>query len=207
MKSIEREKVLKQAVGDNPRLKIKGPMAFVFPLNGMLRGLFLDNSSGSGVFCPEVFMFPLFQPNEHIYFNFGFRLLNANHTYEWNVSNPDLIAELKSEVEQVAFPFWDNGKTALDFVGMKHDPAHITNMPTHEAIILAWTKAGRISRAVEEINKLLSADHDLRPWERVIVNRLTQFRNMLLEEPVKAQLQLDEWELQTKQNLKLAGIP
>ena len=197
---------MRSVLGHRSEFKIKGPMATMLPLGNILRGLYFDNSATPGAFYPEIFILPMFRPTLEIYFNFGFRMQDSHGFSQWNTANPHLISELKYGIKNFAIPFWEKAQTVLGFATMPQEPGSLKNLNNREGIALAWARAGNIPRAIEEIDQLLIVTDYKVGWEKIIADRVSGLKKLLLEEPQKAQQQLDEWEMQTRQNLRLVGV-
>lgn len=73
-----------------PQMEVIGPLLFLQPLRGVIRGVFLERSDNPNLFYVRVFVQPLWVPVDHLIFNLGDRIGGA-----WRSDSPTLFTNLR----------------------------------------------------------------------------------------------------------------
>jgi len=169
-----------------------------------LLGLCFEGSSfDRKSFYVWTFFLPLFVPTKHVSFNFGKRLREPSGGDRWNADAPNLIADLAAAVEREALPFLSGIKSTEDIAKAAATAFQKSGGPyAQQAIAYAWARSGEVTRASEELNRLVRLLDLKIPWQREMAERAETLK-VKLANPADAQRQLEAWEAETLQNLGL----
>jgi hypothetical protein len=203
MKASERGKLLRNVVGSNSKFKAKGSLAELVPTQHFLRAIYLDRSSDPSAFYIEVFILPLFVPTEHLYFNFGFRLLDSKGLDSWYCGKPNLVNEMQEMITATALPFLEKVKSPADFVKMELDNTGSRNLNNREALAYSYIVDRKMAHAIHEIDCILSEADTSISWQALVYNRANSLKSLINLNPNLVQKQFDKWEVASKEKLKL----
>jgi len=182
---------------------IKGSLIFVPPVRTLLRGISFEGSSfDKASFYVNFFVMPLFVPTEHLYFNFGNRVRHRKGGDRWSREDPGLVEELGDALKQQALPFFSR---ATDLVSFAELAASFSSRNPHtpNAIGFALARAGRGNQAIDVLDQVLTHLDLSVAWQHTIADLSRRLKTMLIEDPEKAQGQLETWENETVRNLGL----
>ena len=194
----------KQLLPNLPGFSVKGPMTFICPVKDALRGLYFEGSTfDEKSFYVWTFFLPLFAPTKHVSFNLGKRLREPSGGDRWNADTPNLIADLGAAVKREALPFLSGIETAEDIAKAAAAFQKAGDPYAQQAIAYAWARSGEVTRANEEFNRLVRLLDLKIPWQREMAERAETLKAKLLANPADAQRQLEDWEVETLQNLGL----
>lgn len=186
-----------------PGFVLKSPLVFICPLGHVLRGIYFDRGNDSRDFYVEAFILPLFVPRSHISFEFGHRLRQPNGQTCWNADSKELPESLFHAIKNEALPFFARTGNPLDVADMAASLLNPLNPHYCEALALSLARAGKLVEANAALDALLNQIDPSVPWQIEIAERARSFKRKLLADPLQAQQQLDEWELESMLNLGL----
>jgi hypothetical protein len=203
MKNKDFAGLAKQLLPDLPDFFVKGPIAASQPVKHVLRGIYFEGSSFDKTsFYVWAFFLPLFIPAKHVSFNLGKRLREPTGGSRWNAESPNLIAELREAVKREALPFLSGIESAGDIANAAIPFQKAGGPIAQEAIAYAWARSGEVTRASEELNRLVRLLDLKIPWQREMAKRVETLK-VKLANLAEAQRQLEAWESETSQNLGL----
>ncbi|MBO0801038.1 MAG: hypothetical protein J2P31_19650, partial [Blastocatellia bacterium] len=120
-----------------------------------------------------------------------------------NADAPNLVTELRSAVKREALPFLSSIDSAED-IAKAAATLHKTGDPyVQQTIAYSWARAGNITRATEELERLVLLLDVSIQWQRGMAERSDVLKTTLLANPAEAQRQLEAWESETSKNLGL----
>lgn len=202
MKKKDFEKLGKSILPVLPGFTVNGSLLFVQPIGHVLRAVCFDGSSfDANLFFVHVFLQPMFVPASHIIFNIGWRLGGGSH--RWDIKDANIQNELGAALKREVLPFLKRVESAQDFVAAIESLPISADAYARQATAYAWAMAGNVERSVEEIEKLVRMLNVKVSWQNEMVERAEMIKKKLLDDPSKAQAQLEAWESATLQNLGL----
>jgi hypothetical protein len=192
----------KMLLPELPGFAIKGPLMLIPPARWLLRGIHFEGSSFDKTsFYANVFIMPLCVPTDHLSLLFGDRIRQRPGGDRWNITEPNVVRRLSTELKRQAVPFLARAKSLVDFVDVAREFAG--NAHTPHAIGFALAQAGQFDQAVEVLGQILrEADLNV-GWQREIAAQAASLRAKLIDDPKEAQQQLDAWEAETVHKLGL----
>ena len=107
------KQVVQPLLRRNPDLVLVGRDVFIKPVGHILRGISLMRSIDPKLFIPAWAVIFLFEPRDSLSFNWGQRIYKVT----WDVTNPDLQANMCEAIEEQALPLLRPIETIDDFVG------------------------------------------------------------------------------------------
>jgi len=107
------KQVVQPLLHRNPDLVLVGRDVFVRPIRHILRGVTLMRSIDPKLFIPAWAVVFLFEPRDSLSLNWGQRIYKIT----WDVTNPDLKANMCEAIEKQALPLLRPIETIDDFVG------------------------------------------------------------------------------------------
>ncbi len=200
MKAAEVRRVARAICATVPSLTARGRLLFSEPINHVLRGVYLENSSAPSKFYVWAFVQPLYVPSATVYFNFGKRLPSANSV--WNVADsPEKIA---SAVINEGMPFIQTltSPAALadwEFLRQQVDPH------AREARAYSLIMSGRITEGLSELSALARSLVSELSWMNEMRERAMLLARLAEGVPSVAQARLAEWEAETSACLRLVS--
>ena len=207
MKNKDFAELAKRLFLDFPEVVIRGPMVVVPPIKSVLRGLHFEGSGfDEKSFYVWAFLLPLFVPTKHISFNLGKRLRGPYGGDRWSVEMPNLVAQLGAAVKRDALPFLSGIESAEDIAKAAAAFQQSGDPYAQQTVAYAWARSGNVARAVEELERLMHSLDGKIAWQREMAGRAELLKAKLLADPREAELQLEAWESQTSENLKLGKL-
>lgn len=174
------------------------------PIGHTLRGVYFESDRYEATsFNLWIFAQPMFVPAQNINFNIGNRI-DAPERGPWDFRAPDLTANLRTVLESQALPFLRNIVTPLDVVNEIARRPYSLNINGQQAMAYAYARVGNAQSAVSIISELVPRLDESVPWQLEMRDRAAHLRSLLLNDPLGAQKQLDQWESDTISNLSLA---
>ena len=206
MKKKDAEKIGKQLLPNMPGFQAKGNLVFSRPISHVLQALYFEGSSYSKEdFYLNIFIFPLFSPEEHLSFNYGERLQHSMGQ-GWNTDMPNLISQLEEAVnsEQAALYLTPINSISefiqrLDVINSGSDKS----LYYYEAMGFAHVLNGETDEAFKNLRKVEEQANVSSHWQLKLKERSEYFQKLLKENPIQAIKQLEEWEAFTVENLKV----
>lgn len=192
---------------------VKGRLLFAEPLEYFIRGFHCEPSAFSRQeFCIELFVQPLFVPEDSIVFSLGGRLGSIRGSQErwWTYSEAkeasimrDVLHLMKREGPEVL----DKFKTLQDFVQNAidrrtnpHSP-YPPEMVAYGAVLLGDTKLAH--NMFDRLEGLLHPEQEYCEYHAEIRDRARSVREAFACDPREAVAILHRWREQTAANLKL----
>jgi hypothetical protein len=162
----------------------------------------LERSGDPECFYVNVFLQPLFIPEQHYVLNAGWRLGGGAHA--WNAAAPGVLGDLRQALTREALPFLEPIKSPRD-VALATTRLHQSADPIVQRIVAyGFARNGDISQATRAIDQLLTLlSGDDRQWVLEMYEQAADLRAALLEDPARAERQLLTWEAQTAKALGL----
>jgi len=192
----------KALLAELPGFSIAGNLLLMSPMERILRAIYFESSSyDKSAFSVSAFVMPLCVPTEHLSFNFGNRVRHKGGGDRWTMSMPNLMAELGAALKEQAVPFLAKVDSLLAFADMA--TAFSGNLHTPKAMAFALARAGQDRRAVSVLDELLAQVDPNIAWQQTIAKQANALKTDLLERPVEAHRQLEEWEIETTRKLGL----
>jgi hypothetical protein len=206
MKTKDFLKLGKQLLPKMPGFVMEKRVMFRSPVEDFMYGLSFQSSDDAEQFYFSVFFLPLFVPNDSVHGTFGSRL---KYDINWNINNPNLMADMKAAVLNEALPFLDSVATlsgALSyFSGRIKSYGPRVNSHTLEAYAYGLIKRGDYSLARKALAELIQMlEGDPVPWVVEQRNRALLIEEKLKQHPEFALAQLDIWKAETVSNLGIA---
>jgi hypothetical protein len=204
MKRKQFEALARRIFSGSTNVAIQGQLVAIVPVGHVLRGLYFEGSSfDQESFYVWAFYLPLFVPAQQLKFNFGKRLRSPGGGDRWYASAPSLISDLKLAVENVALPFLANVDSPESIVRVTREVCDLKDPYAREVIAYALAFSGDVSRAIDELQRLLeSLDGDV-PWQLEMADRAKKLKSTLTACPDDARQQLKCWEADTARHLQL----
>lgn len=172
------------------------------PINHLLRGIYLENSSASDHFYIWYFCLPVFVPTKHISFNFGYRLKYAGSD-RWCANMQNLLPELVSGVNLQAIPYLSKFNSVNEFIDTVQNSDEIKNLHQIRALAYASVIVGDYKAAHSFFDEIKEKANIKIDWHIELVTQVTNLFDKLTFIPEDALKQLMSWELETLVNLKL----
>jgi hypothetical protein len=204
MKKKEFEAIGKGLSADLPGLAVKGQLLFMRPVGHTLRGIFLDSSINPGRFYVQIFIQPLFVPAKHVGFNIGWRLGGGAHT--WDANSSTLLAELNGALKREALPFLLRIHSPRNVVDAATSIQKSQDPYVQQAVAYAFARSGDVKQAVDALDRLAALLCEDIAWQWEMADRARALKSRLVSDPAGAQVQLDNWEAKTVENLGLEGF-
>jgi hypothetical protein len=107
------KQVVQPLLQRNSDLALVGRDVFIIPVRHILRGVTLMRSIDPKLFIPAWAVVFLFEPRTSLSLNWGQRIYKVT----WDVTNPDLPAQMCEAIEEQALPLLRSVETIDDFVG------------------------------------------------------------------------------------------
>ena len=211
MRGRELEKLYRRyLLADLPGFGYKGPLLFAQPVVHLLRGFYFESSAfDADAFYLWVFVQPLYVPVDFIYFDFGTRL-SGHRGQGWTMNRQDegaTMADVLAGMKDQGLPFLARVQTPRDLAhkaplvgGRERSPNSV------EAVAYSHLLAQECSEAREAIDRLqamLRAGDAADPWGAQMLERSELVRDRLERDPRHAVELLEEWNEQTRTNLRL----
>jgi hypothetical protein len=205
MTTKQAAKIGKELLPELPGFVAEGKMVFKSPVDNFLRALYFENTSNANRFHLWVFFLPLFPSRDSVSFNFGKRIGNA---LNWNIENPNLLADLRAAIHGEAIPFLNKVSTLAGVVSyLKADidvDRERVNPRTLEALAYTLIKSGDYSSALKVLDELDQRfSKSATPWVLELVARVKSVEEKLLPKPEAALAQLEAWKAETIGKLRL----
>lgn len=204
MKIKEKISLAKQLLPIMPEFAIKGPMMIMQPMEHILRGVYFENSAYDKSIYLWVFVMPLFVPNQHIYFNFGYRISRPNNEL-WQPDSDHFLNDLKQVLTE-QLPFLYNVKSLDDFIKTVRAQNNLQDLNAQEAIAYSLVLNGNTVEAVSALSTLIPLFDTESPWQVTMQERACTLKTTLEESPSDAIKLLHGWEAETIKNLNLEKL-
>ena len=207
MKTKDFIQLERQLIQDLPGGTVNGSIIVICPSKHVLRGLSFEGSSfDAKTFFVFFFFLPLCVPTKNLYFNFGDRLRNSNGGDVWNANEGDLLAKLRRAISEQALPYLSNVESLENMVRVLSESPQPYNPHKQQAIAYALARLGRFEEARDALADLISRIDHKSPWQREICERAEGLLIQLKDDTAAAQKQLQIWETETKETLKLGSV-
>ncbi|RMG20440.1 MAG: hypothetical protein D6732_28670 [Methanobacteriota archaeon] len=217
MKSREFEKLIKKHLLPHlPGFKVKKNRLLLYPINYLLRAFLFESSQfDPNNFTIEVFVQPLYIPQDFISFNIGSRLGSmADDGHDWWDYTPKnevlIMNEILSLIKKYGVPFLQRIQTPLDLVEEIKREFPENDYPDSyyiEIIAFSLILSEKFEAALQELNRLiyiLKEFPELEEWQFERMKRAERLRDMLKENKKDEVIQLlKEWTVYTAKNLRL----
>jgi hypothetical protein len=181
-----------------------------------LRAFYLESSAFSKTdFYPRVFVQPLYEPHDYLFFTYGNRLIPPDN-FLWDTSkdSPEaLTQELLRLINTMAIPFLDRFSEPIDLaMACESPPPAPFNWPKDDVNVLeaaahSWILADNPRKAIEKLHRLLQTikpDWLKTDWIRDLQGRASTFLDWLESgNEARAREQLLAWREYTIGALKL----
>lgn len=203
MKKKDFEAIGKRLLADLPGFAVRGPVVFIAPVRGVLRGLYFEGSDfDKNSFYVNIFILPLFVPTKFMYFLFGDRL-RVDGADRWKADAPNMLAQLGATIKQEALPWLSRSKSLIDITRLAESHPNPKDLHVQQVVAYALARSGNVKQAVDALDRLLGLLSEEVPWQHEMAERAKVLKSQLLAEPTAAQRQLDSWEIETVRNLGL----
>lgn len=207
MKRLEFEKFAsKLLIPELPGFAVKGHLIFRLPVGSLLRGFIFDSSGFSReTFNPDVFVQPLYVPNDYITMTLGRRLLGV---WKFRADDETLATKLLASMRKEGFPLLDElgspEKIASNAERLKSPENHYVRQAAAYSLALIGEDRQAIKRLDELLVMLREMGAGIQKWALKVHNEVANFRETLVSRPSEARKQLADWTEQTRQKL---GLP
>lgn len=201
---------------DLPGFNIKGHLVYHQNLYDILRGFYFESSAFSGnTFTIEVFVQPLYVPNESVIFTFGDRLgfITKQKDIWWNFDESreyEISQEILSMMIGSGLPFLEERESVKKFLQCYQNIDVNANKHRVEAIGYSYIMNNEYAKAtnlLSSLNDILSQDIQKHPeitWMKNLQCRVQMILGYLQhQEYASAEQQLNEWKSYTLSNLNL----
>jgi hypothetical protein len=210
VKGRELERLYRQyLLADLPDFTYKGSLLFVRPVVHFLRGFSFDTSSfDADSFHVEAFIQPLYVLADSIRYNFGMRL-HGQLGQGWKLDRQDVATTMNEDlasIEKEGLYFVSRVQTPRDLARKAVLLGHSQDVYTVEAIAYSSVLAREFPEALQSLERLqgLLRAHGLdTPWLVEMLDRSELVRQRLERDPEAAIAVLEEWNEQTRANLRL----
>jgi hypothetical protein len=211
MKGREWDKLFRRyLLADLPSFQGKGSLLFNAPVIHLLRGFSFDTSGfDRNTFYVHVFLQPLYVPRDHVAYLFGKRLY-GRQGQSWSIDAEHqgaTVEDVLASIKEQGLPFLGYVQTPGDLArkaplvgGRGSDP----NMS--EAVAYSFVLAHEYAEArgaLDRLQALLRAGDPADPWAAELLGRSQLVRERLERDPEEAIALLEEWNEQTRTNLRL----
>ena len=217
MKGREFERLIKKHLLPHlPGFKVKKAELFIYPINYLLRAFSFESSQfDPNNFTIEVFVQPLYIPQDFISFNIGSRLaMVAGLGDRWWKYSPEeetfIMNEILSLMQQYGVPFLQRIQTPMDLVEEIKREFPKEDYPDsyyNEIIAFSFILSEKFKDALQELNRLiyiLKEFPELEEWQLDRMKRAETLRDMLKKNKKQEAIQLlKEWTVYTARNLRL----
>ena len=158
----------------------------------------------SVIFTVTVFVLPLYVPTAHLYFNYGHRLRdNRGCEKWWNIEEPDLALKLLDCIQREGLPFLERVQEPSQLISLVERLPGNTNPHSLEAIAYSLAITDNYACAQVALDRLLKVLDVNIGWQAEMMERATQFAEVLTVDPQAAKGLLVELEQTTVKNLGL----
>ncbi len=197
MTKKEFQKILNDALPVSRGFAVRGGLAFIKPVESVLRGICCERSIDPDSFYVWVFVQPMYVPSDHIFFNFGWRVGEV-----WMRGDPELIPRLKKSICERAMPFLEfaNEPKHLPMAAEKwnqiHDPVVM------QIVGYSYAKIGDVEKACEVLERFVHRAKET-GYGLSRVQDVERFLDLLKSDFQAAQCMLVSWERETRAKLRL----
>lgn len=205
MKKKQFESICRNVLPNLPGFACKGWLLYARPTTHILWGFCCDSSSfDPSIFTVTVFVLPLYVPTAHLYFNYGHRLRdNRGCEKWWNIEEPDLALKLLDCIQREGLPFLERVQEPSQLISLVERLPGNTNPHSLEAIAYSLAITDDYACAQVALDRLLKVLDVNIGWQAEMMERATQFAEVLTVDPQAAKGLLVELEQTTVKNLGL----
>jgi hypothetical protein len=185
-----------------PQYACKGGLIFATPIGSVLRGIFLERSGWDPeAFYVRVFAQPTYVASEHVGLNLGTRLGGGAHAWRTELGNWE--EQLSAAIVQEALPLLASIKGPLDLADAAVKLRVTGDGTVKRFIAYSHARAGHVAAAVELLQQSEDTTNRSIKWQVDQAAEDRTLRELLAEDPAKAQAILQANEESTVANLKL----
>lgn len=200
----------KYLLADLPDFAYRGSLLFVRPVVHLLRGFYFESSAfDADAFHVWTFVQPLYVPSDCVIFNFGTRLY-GRWGEGWTLDRQDegaTMTDVLVSIKEKGLPFLAPVQTPGDLARKASLVGGYPNTPhTAEAVAYSFVLAHEYPEALQALDRFrtILATHDLtNPWLAEMQRRSELVRDRLERNPHEAIELLEEWNEQTRSDLRL----
>lgn len=195
--------LVEQVRQDFAEVNFKFPMAIFPPTVEILKGLYFERSgSDASRLYVWAFFMPLCVPSKHVTFNLGRRIGGTDQ--RWDFNDPLLHEKIIFAIRAEAIPFLSQARTPLLASRLAVSIANFGKSPYPlQASAYLLARSGDVTAAINSLETLLLSLKTDVPWQLEMALRAKSLKSLLVKNPDQAMLKLKDWELETKQNLKI----
>jgi hypothetical protein len=180
----------------------KGRLLVALPLDHTLKAVLLDSSSfDADTFHVELFVQPLFIPENHIVLSVGWRV--GGKAEMWSGHDPRLIEKLTSALAGEPCRFLGRIQSPEDVAAAALSLNAAQNLGVQRVVGFAFARAGNYARAIKELTSLLKLLGDRPGWEYEMAEQTRQLIDQLRDDPQAVARQFERWETETAQALNV----
>ena len=194
--------LLKSLLSDLPGFVIRDRLMFLPPANQILRGLYFDRTSVKTQFRVMAFFLPLCVPTDHLHFSFPKDLRTPEGRQSWTLNDSDLRRDLGAGVKRLAHEFLEPIHSLQDLIRFVESQPHNTPQEIRD-IAYCLIRIGEFRKGQLLLRQVLDKYDRKIDWQRAAAEQAESLISTIDSNPSAAQLQLQEWELQTAKNLGL----
>lgn len=197
MKRNEYQTVARAIVAAIPGFTSKRRLLMLRPVERILRGLYVEDSSAAGQFYLWVFVQPLYVPATTVTFALGHRLGGGSRT--WRAGEATSLIEL---IRSDGLPFLTN-KDSAEKLADSLERSGNDDANTLEAKAYSLVAANKFDDAIASFDTLTRMLDDHIPWQREKKEKVQHLRTFCTSTPDKASQILRDNEQATRKALGL----
>lgn len=189
-------------LSENDDLRSSGRLIFISPISSILRGIFFENSGFDKYsFYVTWFFLPMYVETNHLYFNFGSRIL-TNGADRWSLYDKDVFGKLKSALDDEILPKLQEINSIGKFIEFLKSLNHADPYALR-AIAYSFVRLGEASSAIHWLNQLNEVLDGQVAWQRALQENAQLLMSNLQSDPKTAEMDLVAVEKITAGNLHL----
>jgi hypothetical protein len=202
MRRAERKRLAQLLATPRYQFRLFDPMLIATPIERILRGIFIENSSDPQRVYLWAFVQPLFSPSTNVVLSLGQRLGGGSRT--WSVADAErAAAELVDEAVQFFGPISSAAALACwKLLEARRDEYG------REARAYALVAAGRYEEGSQELHALAASLPAVGPtWMAAMKKRAEDLARRAESDGDAAQQLLREWEFESRAALRISEVP
>jgi hypothetical protein len=185
---------------------VKGRLLYERSRTGILRAIYVDRTSNPASSHIYYFVLPLYVPSEHLSFNFGDRLSQADHGGQgWTLDAGDVgqIQRLIKQISTKKTEFLDKLQTPHEFAEYYSRAGEMPDIHKDEAVAYSWVMCGDKDKALVALAKVLAYDAPYK-WIADLQTRAANIHDDLLSgDSDRVRLRLEKWQAESESVLGL----
>jgi hypothetical protein len=191
---------------DLPGLRFTGPLLYFEPPAPILRALYLESHSyDARQFYLWAFVLVPCVPARIVSFNFGWRIGPGRGNGPWSAASSDLDVSLMQAIRREALPRLSSVRSASDLAPLARTLDKSRDPYVIQAIAYALMRECRLELGMQSLDALLGCLDASIGWQAEIARRAQSVRALIVADSTGAQAQLEQWEIDTLDALKLAS--